>query len=48
MREFTLSGKTAFVSGGGKGVGAGVVRMLIKQGVNVGIKLRRASATATG
>ena len=35
--EYSLKGKTAFVSGGGKGVGAGVVRILASRGVNVGM-----------
>ena len=37
VNEFILDGKTAFISGGGKGVGAGVVNVLARRGVNVGI-----------
>ena len=37
VNEFLLNGKTAFVSGGGKGVGAGAVKVLARRGVNVGI-----------
>ena len=37
MADHVLKGKTAFVSGGGKGVGFGVVRRLARAGVNVGM-----------